>query len=446
MTIALFASDKLPLTAIEVALRREGAGVSSYTLTSRLSARDIQQPITKGILATNESSILSIGEQTEQVRALLGEGPPLCVCAPQISNADRETLLECGASEVVTPQSWSPAHICERVLGEIILGGDVTPNSCGTLRGATSKVRELYTDIQKLAPLFESVLIIGETGTGKELVAKELHDQSGRRGAYVPINCPEINPELMSSELFGHERGAFTGADRTRVGLLASAGSGTVFLDEIGDLDLHSQAKLLRVLEDRKVRKVGANHFEEINARIILATNRDLEESCADGKFRPDLYERIRGFTLQLPPLRDRKADIPTLATHFVSEYNEEYKTDFQICQSNLDCLFHHDWPGNVRELRAVIRKATAYSDSFGNISPLILQESVRRTKANKAQNVVPFEPATDTWRDLQRRAQIIYFRTLLAHTKGNRESAVKLSGLSKSQFFEKLKELSKEE
>jgi DNA-binding NtrC family response regulator len=204
-------------------------------------------------------------------------------------------------------------------------------------------------------------------------------------------------------------------------------------------------------LEERKVRKVGANHFEDVRARIILATNRNLQESCAEGKFRPDLYERIRGFTLELPPLRERKADIPILANHFVKEYNEEYKTNNQVPSGSIDFLFQYDWPGNIRELRAVIRKATAYADCSGDISSLILQESVRRPQTSMAHNAVPFnavpfEPAIDTWRDLQRRAQSIYFRALLTYTNGNRESATKLSGLSKSQFFEKLKELSKEE
>jgi two-component system response regulator HydG len=327
----------------------------------------------------------------------------------------------------------------------MILDGDITPYRWGALRGATRRLRELYSDIARLAPLSEPILILGATGTGKELVARELHNMSGRRDAYIPIHCPEMQHDLVSSELFGHEKGAFTGAERARHGLIASAGSGTVFLDEIGDLDLQSQAKLLRVLEDRKVRRVGANQFEDVRARIILATNRNLQEACAEGKFRRDLYERIRGFTLELPPLSERKADIPILASRFLDEYNEEYRTGDKMPEGSLDCLFHYDWPGNVRELRAVIRRAAAYADSSGYISPLILQESVRRPQSRGEQNAVPFDPAIDTWRDLLNRAQTIYLRALLAHTNGNREAAIKLSGLSKSQFFEKLKGSSKQ-
>jgi DNA-binding NtrC family response regulator len=445
MTIALFAADPSALSAIAAIFRREGVAVSRFALSSKMSRNDINSSVTKCVLIANEGGLVNIGEQVEHMRELIGPSTPLILCAPQPSASDREVLIGCGASEVVTPQSWAAEHVGERVLGQIIIGGGVTPNSCGALCGATLKVRELYSDIEKLAPLSEPILILGETGTGKELVAKELHDRSSRRGIYMPINCPEINPELISSELFGHERGAFTGADKARVGLIVSAGSGTVFLDEVGDLDLQSQAKLLRVLEDKKVRRVGANQFEEIQARIILATNRNLRESCAEGKFRHDLYERIRGFTLELPPLRERKADIPILVKHFVDEYNREYKTNSKIPADGVDCLFHHDWFGNVRELRAVIRKAAAYSDTSGYISSLILNESIRRPQARTARNVVPFDPAVDTWRDLLDRAQAIYLRAILAHTNGNRETAIKISGLSKSHFFEKLKELSKE-
>lgn len=444
MTIALFATRDLPLQAIASALRREGVSVSPHALTPGLKRSDIAAPVDKGILIANGGGLIAVGEQAERVGDLIGKERPLILCYPHTAPSDREVLKECGISEIIAPESWDVEHVGARVLGQLILVGEVAPRRYGALRGGTMKMRELYTHIATLAPLSEPVLIVGETGTGKELVARELHNQSGRKGTYLPINCPEIQPDLISSELFGHEKGAFTGANKARVGLIASAGDGTVFLDEIGELDLQSQAKLLRVLEDRKVRRVGANHFEDVRARIVLATNRNLQESCEEGKFRPDLYERIRGFTVELLPLRERKADIPLLAEHFVDEYNEEYNSSCQLQVGGVDCLFQYDWPGNVRELRAVIRKAAAYSDSAGYISPLILQESIRRPPIKAGRNVVPFDPASDTWRDLLHQAQVIYFRELLSYTNGNREEAVRLSGLSRSQFFEKLKEVSK--
>ena len=443
--IALFASEKVFLPAIEAVLRHEGLDVSSLALTSQCAKLDSGASITNGVLVTNETGAVNIGEQTEYLRGLLPKQTDLFICAPPITTSTHEMLLELGASEIVSPESWHPQHIGERIFAHLALGDELLRNGCGALRGATKKARELYSQIELLAPLSETILITGETGTGKELVARELHNRSGRNGPYVPINAPELDPNLISSELFGHVKGAFSGADKNRTGLIASAGEGTVFLDEIGELDLHSQAKLLRVLEDRTVRKVGANHFDPIHARIILATNRDLQTACNQGKFRADLYERIRGFTLQLPPLRDRKPDIPLLAAHFVSEYNNDYQTNDRISATSTDCLFQYDWPGNVRELRAVIRKGAAYADSSGYINSLILQDSIRKPQSSVKQTGMPFDPAVDKWRDFQHRMQITYFRALLEYTNGNRESAIKLSGLSRSRFFEKLKELSED-
>jgi len=440
MTVALFASDKIALPEIASILSREGVTVSTQALTTRLSRNDVELPITKGFLITTESGLVNIGEQAEQVRELMGSQVGLVLCAPRPAFSDREFLRECGAGEIVSPQSWNAQHVVDRLLGQMIVDGDVLPFRLGSLWGGTSKIRAIYSQIETLGPLSEPILILGETGTGKDLVAREIHNSSGRGNSYVPVNCPELHGDLISSELFGHERGAFTGADKSRVGLIASAGKGTVFLDEIGDLDLQSQAKLLRVLEDRKVRRIGANQMEEVKARLILATNRDLDAACNEGAFRQDLYERIRGFIIELPPLRQRKADIPLLVNHFVDEFNQDYGTAHKMPDGGVDFLFQHSWPGNVRELRATIRRAAAYSDSSGAISSLVLHESVRRTQAHNMAHAVPFEPATDTWRDLLLRAQKTYFHALLNHTNGNREAAIKLSGLSRSQFFEKIR------
>jgi DNA-binding NtrC family response regulator len=305
----------------------------------------------------------------------------------------------------------------------------------------------LYQHIQKVAPLSEPVLILGETGTGKELVAREIHNRSGRpTDRFLPINCAELSSDLLGSELFGHERGAFTNANQARIGLLSEAGEGTVFLDEIGDLDLNAQAKLLRVIENKEIRPVGSNKWLKFRARIVLATNRNLEENCAEAKFRKDLYERIRGFTLELPPLRERRADISLLAYHFVEEYDDQYGGKRKIPEGALECLFRHDWPGNVRELRSIIRKASAYADNSGRISTSILQDAVRGRDSIRPKHYIIFDPTTDTWRDLIKRVQEIYFRAVLAETHGDKEAAARISGLSRSHFYEKLKELDNKE
>jgi two-component system response regulator HydG len=441
------------LKKVAAALRHEGLAVRAEVLTPDFEQQHHLAQAQCGVLIIAEQGVVTVGEQTTRVRKLLPAQAPLILCIPQLSTGDRQALLEEGASSIITPHTWAAEHISERVLSQLILEGQIRPDSYGETQGATAVMRSLYSEIERLAPLSEPILILGQTGTGKELVAKAIHETSGREGGYLPINCPEISPELLSSELFGHEKGAFSGADRTRVGLIASAGKGTVFLDEIGELDLPAQAKMLRVLEYRQVRRVGANNWDEVGARIVMATNRNLEELVAEGKFRQDFYERIRGFTLRLPPLSQRKADLLLLVTHFVEKYNEEYKTELAVPDGAVDCLFRYDWPGNIRELRGVIRKAAAYTDNAKYLNHLILQEATRTRNLEPAMNhapfdaatnYVPFDAATDTWRDLISRAQDVYFHALLEETHGNKEAAIKLSGLGRSQFFEKMKELQK--
>ena len=439
--IAIFASPKMPLAQVTAALGGEDVEAVPFVLSERPEDERPAAGFAKCALIVSEQGVLSVGEQVSRVRDLVGPGARLILCTQQPTGGHRRTLMECGASEIISPQTWVPGHIAERLLSQLILEGDVQPSSSSLLWGGTKKIRALYEHIARVAPLSEPVLILGETGTGKDLVAREIHALSGRPDIYVAINCPEISVELIGSELFGHERGAFTGADRSRSGLIAEAGLGTVFLDEIGDLDLQAQAKLLRVIEDRKVRRVGANQWDEVKARIILATNRGLENDCRTGRFRSDLYERIRGFTLHVPPLRERKSDIPLLVNHFLSQYNSEYGTNLKVPPGGVDSLFRHTWPGNVRELRAVVRRAAAYADG-SYVSSVILQEAARRPGVVPNGNVITFDPATDSWRALSQRAQIAYFRALLELTGNSKEAAVKLSGLSRSQFYEKLREV----
>lgn len=443
MTTALFAPSEFPAADVADALRREGLRVFPVGRGEKVRAGGWPEDLAEGVLIQTDQGVIAVGEQTSRVRAALGESRRLLLCCPQPTPIDRETLIECGASDVVTPSSWAPLHVAERILAEFILGGGVEASHCGSLYGGTQIIRRIYRDLATLAPLDDPILVLGESGTGKELVARELHRQSGRRDIFLPINCAELSPELLGSELFGHAKGAFTNALQARKGLLAEARDGTIFLDEIGDLDLQAQAKLLRVIEDRKVRAVGSNRWDEVGARLILATNRDLEEESQVGRFRKDLLERIRGFTIILPPLRSRKADIPLLAYRFVAEYGEHYGRELSIPAGGVDYLFRYDWEGNVRELRAAVRKAAAYADDRGNISAVMLQEAVRgRKKNNVTQHSVAFDPTSDTWRDVQKRAQAAYLRAVLTVTNGNKESASKLSGISRAQLYEKLKEI----
>jgi len=259
----------------------------------------------------------------------------------------------------------------------------------------------------------------------------------------MAVNSAEFTAELLGSELFGHERGAFSGAEKQRTGLLVAAGEGTFFLDEIGDLTPAAQAKLLRVIEERKVRPVGGNRWEPVRARLILATRRDLE-GAAEEQFRRDLYERLRGFMVRLPPLRERRADLPLLVQRFLDEYNQEYLGARKVPAGVLDSLFRHTWPGNVRELRLAVRQAAAYATGpDGQISALhLLEPAQRQAPQIEPEHSVRFDPTRETWRQASDRMRARYFRAVLAETDGNKEMAAERAGISRSQLYEILKNL----
>jgi transcriptional regulator with GAF, ATPase, and Fis domain len=441
VTLLLLAPSEVDLKAVAGVL----AAHALETVAVPLDAVDGERapPVDRAALILPWQGVVAIGEPVSRVRRYLGRGVPLLVSCPLLKPADRKEVLACGASALLTPASWRGAAIAERILAELIALGDVQPSSLGSLRGATEPMRRLYEDIATVAPLAESALILGETGTGKELVAREVHRASGRPGSLMAINCAALTPELLESELFGHERGAFSGAVNARKGLLAEAGPGTVFLDEIGDLAPPAQAKLLRVLEERKVRPVGSNRWHDVHARILLATHCDLVGASASGAFRQDLFERIRGFTLRLPPLRERLGDLVLLCSHFVDEYNRDYPGARFVPEGSLDPLFRHRWPGNVRELRQSIRRAAAFADGeSGPISALSMLEAVHRGRPATAPSSIPFDAAADTWRAVQDRARNMYFRSLLREAAGNKELARQRSGLGKSQFYETLKQV----
>ncbi len=231
--------------------------------------------------------------------------------------------------------------------------------------GDGNAMHELRHFIDRAAPTDATVLITGEHGTGKELVARALHLESPRcEGPFVRVNCAAIPRDLLESELFGHERGAFSGAVERRRGRFEVASGGTLLLDEIGDMEVALQSKLLRVLEERELTRVGGEKSFEVDVRVLASTNRDLPELVSEGRFRPDLYYRLNVLTVDLPPLRDRREDIPLLAEAFVAEFAERHGRCFTGLRSvALDALLQHGWPGNVRELRNVIERAVVLSE-----------------------------------------------------------------------------------
>ena len=230
----------------------------------------------------------------------------------------------------------------------------------GELVGASEAIRDVKELIRKISPLNSTVLISGESGTGKEIVARLLHQNSRHRQAsFVTVNCAAIPDNLLESELFGHERGAFTGAVSRQAGQMKLADRGTLFLDEIGDMSALAQSKMLRALEQREIHPLGATKAIPIDIRLITATHRDLEKLVAEEKFRSDLYYRVDVSRIHLPPLRERQSDIPILTAHFIREMNRIYGRQIEgVTPAALNTLVRHDWPGNVRQLRNVIEAA----------------------------------------------------------------------------------------
>jgi DNA-binding NtrC family response regulator len=439
MSIGVFAAESLPLDALVSGLADEGLKVAASKWPN--AGFRVDEHLTKAVLIVSSHGA---GELSSSLSRAAGKSVLLILCAPQPDEDSLTLLKELGVSEVITPRSWEPEHVCERIAGHLIADGDLGVAACGGIVGGTQTMKNLFRDIATIAPLSDPVLILGESGTGKELVAAELHSLSRRPDQFLPVNCGELSQELAGSDLFGHKKGSFTGATEARRGLLAEAGRGTIFLDEIGELDLRAQSILLRVLEDRKVRRVGANQTEDINVRIVLATNRDLETECDEGRFKADLFERIRGFTIELVPLRERRADIPLLVRHFLAEYNREYHLTLKVPDGVVDCLFNYDWPGNVRELRAAVRAAAAYHKDEQYISAWHLMQSTRRkrsVRANAGQSpyTVPFDPRKDTWADVKERARQIYFPAALEAAGGNQTRAAGFAKVSSSQFYQNL-------
>lgn len=235
--------------------------------------------------------------------------------------------------------------------------------------GQTQSMQKVYSLIERVSASTASVLIIGESGTGKELVAKALHRNSPRaQEAFIQVNCGAIPEQLFESEFFGFEKGSFTGAHQSKPGKFMMAHQGTIFLDEIGELPLPMQVKLLRVLQDGSIERVGGKNLQKVDVRLIAATNRDLNKEVQEGRFREDLYYRLNVVPIALPPLRDRLDDVPLLAQHFLARFSEKFQRNFQgFTETSLFWLKNYDWPGNIRELENVLERSVLLCDDQEN-------------------------------------------------------------------------------
>jgi len=302
--------------------------------------------------------------------------------------------------------------------------------------GGAPPMRSLITTLRQVAPSSIPVLITGESGTGKELIAQALHNNSDRsKKPFVPLNCAGLSDSILEDELFGHIKGAFTGADKERKGRFEFADGGTLFLDEVGDMPSNMQAKLLRVLESGEVVRLGANDAKHVDVRLVSATNHDLGELVKEGRFREDLYFRIRGVELHLPALRDRREDIPLLVRHYVTQYAQKLNKDVpEVAEDVQTTLMRHDWPGNVRQLMNVVQNMIVIADG-DKIEPRHLPAEVRDAGGDETTQL------SDTGGMSLDQIEKKAIRDALRVTAGNREQAAKMLGIGERTLYRKLKE-----
>jgi len=323
---------------------------------------------------------------------------------------------------------------------------EIETSQRGALLGNSDAMQNVRAMIEKVADTDATVLVRGESGTGKELVARELHDRHSMRsgGAFVAVNCAALPTELIESELFGHEKGAFTGAAARRRGKFEQANGGTLFLDEIGDMSANVQAKLLRALEERRIERLGGDESIPVDVRIVSATHRALEEEIADGNFRADLFYRLRVVTIDIAPLRERREDIPMLAEAFARQAAERHRLpERPIGRDALRKLIEYEWPGNVRELKNAIERAAIMSEG-AELNALDLS-SAQRT------SVEPIEvstngnlavPYTSDFRDDRREFERRYIARCLEESGGNVTRAAAVLGMHRQSLQHKLREL----
>lgn len=320
--------------------------------------------------------------------------------------------------------------------------------------GRSAAMHEIYKSIGRVASQDVTVLILGESGTGKELVARAIYQHSHRNHApFIAINCAAIPESLLESELFGHERGAFTGADRRRIGKFEQARGGTIFLDEIGDMSAATQAKVLRLLQSQQFERVGGNETIHTDVRVIAATNQHLEEMVAGGRFRQDLFYRLNGFTLTLPPLRDRPDDIPLLIEHFRKRVSHKFgRAASSIAPEAMQRLLQHSWPGNVRELQGAIRYAVV--KSTGDVLTLeSMPESIRQVAASPALSAGDLQDRLlllirrliehrepQIYNTVHSEVDRVLLEEVLLACRGNQVEAAEMLGISRNTLRSKLR------
>ena len=321
------------------------------------------------------------------------------------------------------------------------------------LETRNSQMKKIYELAKKVAPSSSTVLILGESGTGKEVLAKYIHFCSKRKGPFITINCAAIPEELLEAELFGYEKGAFTGAIKSKPGKFEIANKGTLFLDEIGDLSLKLQAKLLRVIQEKQVERLGSDHSIKVDVRILAATNKDLEKEVQEGRFREDLFFRLNVIPIKLPPLRERKEDIPLLIQFFLKRICErEGIEEKKFTSQAIKALLNYPWPGNIRELENFIERVVILSENniIGvedlSLSTLSSKLQIRESLTEDKDMLIKYLSLPQISENgielnkLLKEIEVYYLKKALELSKGVKTKAAKLLGLNRTTFIEKLK------
>lgn len=423
--------DRLVSLGYRVVLAAEGN--SALQLIERESPRlillDIELPGTKGI------------DVLKEIRRREVDVPVVMITAYGSIDLAVEAMRQ-GAYDFIT-KPFKPGHIAlvaqkaleqQRLKREVEILSEEVGKHYRLIAGSSSRMKQAIDAARKAAVSTSTVLLLGESGTGKELFARAIHNWSERRHRpFVAINCVGLSKELLESELFGHEKGAFTGAHQAKKGKMEIAHGGTVFLDEVGDVSAELQTKLLRFLQEREFERVGGTQPIRVDVRIIAATNRDLQSALKDGTFREDLYYRLNVVPITLPPLRQRKEDIPELARFFAARFvKEAKKAPMEITETAMAKLMEYDWPGNVRELANVIERAVV----LGQGPTLQIDDLVPAANegaARKPAETLSYHQAIDG----HRREVILQ---ALSQTHGNRTAAARMLGLERSYLLKLMK------
>jgi nitrogen regulation protein NR(I) len=336
----------------------------------------------------------------------------------------------------------------------VVAADEVVDDRADAIIGRCAAMQEVYKAIGRVAAQDVPVLISGETGTGKELVARAIYQHSRRAAApFLAINCAAIPEQLLESELFGHEKGAFTGADRRRIGKFEQCTGGTLFLDEIGDMSPLTQSKFLRLLQDQRFERVGGNETVQTDVRVLAATNVNLETAVAEGRFRQDLYYRLSVFTIHMPPLRSRGDDLTLLVQHYLRRFSRELGRDVQsVSPEALDALRRYLWPGNIRELQSVLKQALLPAAGKVLLLDFLPQLSTNdEPKLPEPSSEIPLEEfierevkagAENLHEECVRRLERLLLTRVLQHTNGNQVQAAKMLGITRGSLRTKIRDL----